>query len=240
MKFLLTAAATAALLTAAAPASAADRVVAGLGTAKVNGKEATVEVLVAVPEGTSVKAAKDRAIRNQGAIPVSNEYSFTGLHWEAPVTQNYNPAGQRVNGQSALTATHSPWSTVSGSTFRISGNQTTTRCPSLVRECPGAQRNDRLNDVGWARLQNGTLGVTWSTAGSTDEADMAINTRYNWSLGCTAVSGSFDLQSVFLHENGHVAGLGHSTDRNAVMYPSYQTARCALGTDDRNGIAALY
>jgi predicted Zn-dependent protease len=45
---------------------------------------------------------------------------------------------------------------------------------------------------------------------------------------------------VYLHENGHVAGLGHSTDLGAVMYPSYQTARCALAADDRNGIAALY
>ena len=55
-----------------------------------------------------------------------------------------------------------------------------------------------------------------------------------------AVSGSFDLESVFLHEHGHVAGLGHSTDVNAVMYPSYQTARCSLAADDQAGIAALY
>jgi hypothetical protein len=53
-------------------------------------------------------------------------------------------------------------------------------------------------------------------------------------------SRAFDLQSVYLHENGHVAGLGHSTDTSAVMYPSYQTARCALGDDDKAGIAALY
>ena len=83
MRFLLTAAATAALLVAAAPASAADRVVAGIGTANVKGKEATVEVVVAVPEGTSAKAAKDRAIRDQGAVPVANEFSFTGLVWDA-------------------------------------------------------------------------------------------------------------------------------------------------------------
>ena len=240
MRFLLTAAATAALLSAAAPASAADRVVAGLGTAKVAGKTATVEVFVAVPDGTSAKAAKDRAIRAQGATPVANEFTFTGLKWGTlPVRQNYNPAGQPVNGASALSGTNSPWSTVSGSTFRIQSGGTTSRCPSLVKECAGAQRNDRFNDVGWARLANGTLGVTWSTSG-TDEADMAINTRYRWSLGCTAVSGTFDLQSVFLHENGHVAGLGHSTNVGAVMYPSYQTARCALAADDRAGIAALY
>jgi len=34
--------------------------------------------------------------------------------------------------------------------------------------------------------------------------------------------------------------LDHSTDTGAVMYPSYQTARCTLATDDKNGIAALY
>jgi hypothetical protein len=241
MKFLLTAAATAALLMAAAPASAADRVVAGLGTATVNGKEATVEVFVAVPKGASAKAYKDRAIRDQGAVPVADEFSFTGLKWDVlPVVQNYNSAGERASAQSALLATHGPWSTVSGSSFKFQNGGTTTRCPSLVKECPGAQRNDRYNDVGWARLGGTTLGVTWSTPGGIDEADMAINTRYRWTLGCRAVSGSFDLQSVFLHENGHVAGLGHSTDVNAVMYPSYQTARCALGTDDRAGIAALY
>src|SRR5688500_599814 len=211
MRLLLTAAAMAALLVVVAPASAADRVVHGIGTAKVDGKEATVEVVVAVPKGTSAKAAKDKAIRAQGAVPVANEFSFTGLVWNAfPVRQSYNPAGQPVNGAAALSATYSPWSSVSGSNYRIASGGTTSRCPSLVRECPGSQRNDGFNDVGWARLQNGTLGVTWSTS-SIDEADMAINTRYRWSLGCRAVSGSFDLQSVFLHENGHVAGLGHST-----------------------------
>jgi hypothetical protein len=69
---------------------------------------------------------------------------------------------------------------------------------------------------------------------------MAINTRYTWTTGCTAQPGAFDLESVILHENGHVAGLGHSTDINAVMYPSYQTARCSLAADDRAGMAHLY
>jgi len=245
MRLILSAAVMAALLVAAAPAAAADRefgdrVVAGIGTAKVNGKDATVEVMVAVPAGASAKAAKARALRDQGAEPVANEYTFTGLVWDtASMTQNYNPAGQPVDGLSALTPTHTAWSNVTGSTFRMSYGGTTSRCPSLVRECKGAQVNDRLNDVGWARLSGSTLGVTWSTSGI-DEADMAINSRYSWTLGCTAVAGSYNLQSVLLHENGHVAGLGHSADISAVMYPYYQTARCALAADDRAGIAALY
>jgi Matrixin len=237
------------LLAAAGPAMAAGKVVAVDGVAKGNA-DRRVEILVYVPEGQSESAAAEMALAGQNAKkapqpppeqPQENSYSFTGLKWDVlPVRQNYNGAGSPQPGaQTALNNTYGPWSSVSGSTFRIQSGGTTTRCPSLVRECPGAQRNDRFNDVGWARLSNGTLGVTWSTSG-TDEADMAINTRYRWTLGCRAVSGSFDLQSVFLHENGHVAGLGHSTDVNAVMYPSYQTARCALGTDDRAGIAALY
>jgi hypothetical protein len=235
----------AALLLAAAPASAADResggrVVAGLGKAVVDGKQATVEVLVAVPAGASATAAKDKALRAQGAAPVASGFSFIGLVWDtASVTQNYNASGERTSGLSALRATHGPWSSVRGSRFRMGYGGPTSRCPSLVKECPGAQRNDRFNDVGWARLANGTLGVTWTTS-TIDEADMAINTRYTWSLGCTNVAGAFDLQSVFLHENGHVAGLGHSTDITAVMYPSYQAARCALAADDQAGIRALY
>jgi hypothetical protein len=69
---------------------------------------------------------------------------------------------------------------------------------------------------------------------------MAINTRYTWSTGCVNRAGQIDLETVLLHENGHVAGLGHSTDVTAVMYPSYQSARCTLAADDRAGIAALY
>jgi hypothetical protein len=62
----------------------------------------------------------------------------------------------------------------------------------------------------------------------------------SWSTGCAQVPGAFDAQTVYLHENGHVAGLGHSSDPSAVMYPSYQTARCALAQDDMTGLAALY
>jgi hypothetical protein len=241
------------MLAAAAPAMAADReshsrVLAVDGVAKGNaGRQ--VEVLVIVPAGASARAAGDRALAAQGATrakakptaPQSNSYTFTGLKWDVlPVRQYYNGAGQRVSGAgTALTNTYGDWSNVSGSTYKISSGGATTRCPSLVRECPGAQRNDRFNDVGWAQLSNGTLGVTWSTS-SIDEADMAINTRYVWNTGCVNRPNSFDLETVYLHENGHVAGLGHSSNVGAVMYPSYQAARCTLAQDDKNGIAALY
>ena len=75
---------------------------------------------------------------------------------------------------------------------------------------------------------------------SIDEADMGINTGYAWNLGCQELSTSYDLQTVILHENGHVVGLDHSSDTNAIMYPSYQQANCTLGQDDINGIRSIY
>jgi Matrixin len=239
-----------ATLVAATPSFAADReardrVVAVDGVSR-HDAGVRVEILVEVPAGTSARAAGDRALDAQGArrapeAPQSSAYTFNGLRWDVlPVVQNYNPAGQPTTAaRTALTNTYPDWSSVPGSTYRITSGGTTTRCPSLVRECQGPQRFDGLNDVGWARLSGSTLGVTWYGT-SADEADMAINTRFAWTTTCTQVAGAFDLETVYLHENGHVAGLGHSNDTNAVMYPSYQTARCALAQDDRNGIAALY
>jgi hypothetical protein len=233
------------LLAAAAPAAAADRVIAVDGVSK-HAADVRVEILVEVPAGESARKAADRALEAQGAKrapeePQSAAFTLNGLYWDTLTTlQNYNPAGQPTGAAlTALTRTHSTWNGVSGSSYRLSYGGTVNRCPSLVRECRGQQRFDGFNDVGWARLSGGTLGVTWYST-SIDEADMAINNRYAWTTTCTQVGDAYDLQTVFLHENGHVAGLGHSSDPNAVMYPSYQTARCTLGTDDRNGIAALY
>jgi Matrixin len=245
LSYRITVLAALAAICVAAPAAAADReatdrVVAASGVAKLHGQDVFVEVLVAVPAGASAKAHKERALAEQGAKPSPQEYSATGLIWDVlPVRQFYNGAGERVAAETLLRNTHPTWSNVSGSRFGFAYGGRTTRCPSLVRECKGPQFNDGFNDVGWTRLGGSTLGVTWSTSG-TDEADMAINTSFTWSVGCTQQAGAYDLQSVILHENGHVAGLGHSSDRAAVMYPSYQTARCALGADDAAGIRALY
>jgi hypothetical protein len=223
----------------AADRQAGDRVVAAGGTKQIDGRTAHLEILVVVGAGESESAAKSRALKAQGARAHKARYSTTGLVWDnATATQRYNPAGQPVNGQSALVATQSSWNNA-GSNFRFVNGGTTSTCPSLVPGCAGGQRFDGENGVGWAPLEEGTLGVTvYST--SIDEADMGINTNYAWNLGCQELPTSFDLQTVYLHENGHVVGLGHSNDTSAIMYPSYQQADCTLGQDDRNGIRAIY
>ncbi len=77
------------------------------------------------------------------------------------------------------------------------------------------------------------------------DADIVTNTRYAWTTagetdGC---SSEFYLESVMVHEVGHLLGLGHSNTSGATMYPSVGACNnnnASIEADDRNGINALY
>ena len=245
-------------LLAALPASAqaGGRVASATGVKQMNGKTLYVDVIVAVPVGQSDRQATDQALSEQGARRAkppwaggpggpgggggTEQYFYTGLKWSpSSVTQNYNAAGEPFAAKSALTNTYSDWSNISGSAYGIRYGVDTLRCPSLVRECPDAQLNDGQNDVGWLGLGGTTLGVTWFTP-SDPEADMVLNSRYTWKNNCGSSGSGFDAETVFLHENGHVAGLDHANRTDSVMYPSYQGARCTLFDYDKRSIANLY
>lgn len=60
-----------------------------------------------------------------------------------------------------------------------------------------------------------------------------------WSIG--ALPGYFDLETVALHEIGHLLGLGHSSVEDAIMYPSIADGVVkGLHGDDVEGIRVLY
>lgn len=228
-------------------------VTSALGRAQVQGHDVLVEVTVLVPEGSSAEAAGAAALRAIGAQPLesagldSAAYTTTGLVWDVlPVVQNYNdsnePAG--IDGETALTNTHAMWD--ADSSFDIDFGGITSRCPSLVDECAGFQYFDGFNDVTFLALKGPcnfvfgcTIGVTWFDT-TTDEADMALTTKVTWNDGCADVPGSIEVETVMGHENGHVVGLGHSSDPDALMFASYSGARCFLDADDIAGLQALY
>jgi hypothetical protein len=90
------------------------------------------------------------------------------------------------------------------------------------------------------------------------EADVFFNARFNWSTAAAGEAGRVDLESVALHEIGHLLGLGHSAlgeteisgggrrilGSGAVMFPIALTAGSIadrqLQPDDRAGINDLY
>jgi len=155
------------------------------------------------------------------------------------VTQNYNSKNDPTNGQQGkniLLNTHATWNNVATSNFSFVYGDDTGRCPSLVLECKGPQKFDGNNDVAWLKINDPTvLGVTWHGT-STDEADMALNTKFTWNTN----GNDFDVETVYLHENGHVLGLGHSNVAGSVMESIYAGERRSLHQDDIDGISTLY
>ncbi len=226
---------------------------AAQGVVNIGGERVIVEVWAVVPRGADPDAAARAALRRAypEAAPLteveSSGYTTTGLVWDVlPVVVQYNGGGRPAyldasTARSQLTAAMQTWTDVPTSSFAFADGGDTTRCPSLVKECPGRQFFDGKNDVGWIDIQDpSVLGVTWYST-SIDEFDMAIdNTNFTWSTTCANVSGAFDLQTVYLHELGHGLGLGHSDNTQAVMYAYYTGAHCQLHQDDIDGVSALY
>jgi hypothetical protein len=66
------------------------------------------------------------------------------------------------------------------------------------------------------------------------------DTEHVWSIG--AVASAYDVETVALHELGHIIGLYHSSVAGSVMYPTVSSnfTKRALTADDVSGAKALY
>ncbi|KAI4314265.1 hypothetical protein L6164_027192 [Bauhinia variegata] len=92
---------------------------------------------------------------------------------------------------------------------------------------------------------DGVLG-TLAHAFSPTNGRLHLDGEENWVVSGdvtqSSLSSSVDLESVAVHEIGHLLGLGHSSEQDAIMYPtiSSRTRRVELNVDDINGIQELY
>ena len=109
------------------------------------------------------------------------------------------------------------------------------------------------------RVLGATSLLLDADTGQIVEADIFLNTRFPWSVAAAGEPGRVDVESVVLHELGHLVGLGHSaigeTERTAtggrrvlgsgaVMFPIAltpgATADRVLQADDMAAVSDLY
>ncbi|XP_062104776.1 metalloendoproteinase 2-MMP-like [Humulus lupulus] len=82
-------------------------------------------------------------------------------------------------------------------------------------------------------------GGTLAHAFSPPDGRLHFDAEESWAVG--AVADSFDVETVALHEIGHILGLQHSSVEGAIMYPEIGAgATKGLHGDDIQGINALY
>ncbi|KAH6803323.1 hypothetical protein C2S51_034769 [Perilla frutescens var. frutescens] len=142
-------------------------------------------------------------------------------------------------------------------TYRFLPNFPTDAMAPVAR---AFQKWDSATHFTFARAQNNqnadlTIGFHWrdhgdgspfdGPGGTLAHAFAPTNGRFHydaderWSIG--AVANAFDLETVALHEIGHLLGLGHSSVEAAIMFSGIGAAQIKnLHPDDIQGIRALY
>jgi hypothetical protein len=180
--------------------------------------------------------------------------------WRDPVP--YFIAERGSNGvtstdmRDAVARAAATWSAVESAQVRFAFQGMTTAVPDVV---DGRTTIGFLDRPDLEQVLGATSFMIDTTTGAIVEADIFFNSRFQWSVAAAGIPGRIDLESVALHELGHMLGLSHSglgetemqssgnrrvTASGAVMFPiamsSGTIAGRVLHADDVAGISDLY
>ena len=165
------------------------------------------------------------------------------------------PGISAVEYRSALDRAFATWQAVSSSTVAFQAAGVTSALPTDVDGMTtlGFQARPELD-----RVLGSTSFLVDTVTGEIVEAGIFFNSVFPWSVAAGGESGKYDVESIALHEIGHLAGLGHSAlgetelrpggrrvlASESVMFPiafsAGSTAGRQLRADDVAGMSDIY
>jgi predicted Zn-dependent protease len=184
--------------------------------------------------------------------PTSGAYAFEGGKWGSTTitwsfanntyTQDSTVPFSSSIGvayQSTIQQAFQRWAAVSGLTFVQQADTTDPAKAAEIRIGWGDLGTPSTYQVGYTSYHY--TGSTFTSDTVVRLEDPAKDALIASSTGGYTYQGfTTNLYQTALHEIGHALGLGHSTDVNAVMYPTLGTADLDLDSNDVTGIKALY
>ncbi|MFI9203179.1 matrixin family metalloprotease [Streptomyces sp. NPDC053048] len=192
----------------------------------------TIEVMEQPRCGVPDTRTVDRVLDGAAA-----EFVLRGCKYEQQVLRyRFTNGTPDISGEDERTAVEKAFNTWADALFGMTFEETTSSDADFV--------------IGWAAGAHGDgssfdgIGNTLAHAffpppcGGSHAGDMHFDEAEKWSL--TGSGGTFDTETVALHEIGHLLGLDHSQVTTAVMAPSYSGPRRTLSSDDIDGIRTLY
>jgi hypothetical protein len=161
----------------------------------------------------------------------ASAYVLMGVKWPTGTNMGFtvNLASAKISGQlSSVLSAAATWSALNPSGFRM-----TYQGPTAVV----GYHYDGANTIGWQdQGASSTLATTytWSSGATILENDIVFNDAQTWSI----TGGSYDVETVALHEMGHVVGLDHSS--SGIMQAYYAGIQRSIYADARAGFYAMY